>query len=757
MSPFYCLETLTDVGAHQIGETAELLRQLRKEGQPLPSSWVLPAECFEQAIQRMISREPLYSDWPHLLWQHGNTAGYSMQHFAKRLRRPLLNLPLNLPLSDLLAKTTSPVVRLLPSLWLGENISAAAFSHTLKAPYCWATPETLEAAIRQVWLSVLSAKSLAFWQHWQASQAYSPTDFPSSVRVAIVVQTVEAAELSGTLVVRAGQVSIAAVQGLLAAIAESYPQTYEGSLPARPHFNWRSGYQAQIFYPRSPETVASTHSIESCLGSQRRVQSGIQISRAVEGHLWRFARWLQAWTEKPLHIEWCLSSEQSSLRVLRAEYWPLRPFETKMAAPPPDLSTGIMGHGAAPGNSQGYALILDPNSPLPRTAQHHIVIAREVFPEWLPLLKTAVGIVSEQGGLTCHAAVMARELGLPAVVGVAGATERFHSGDALVIDGDRGLISPLNDLETPEVDQAKVSPVKVVPCRTQVWLNLSQPDAAALLANLPLAGVGLLRSEWLMMPVLERQHPYHWVASGRAEELLERLTAQVHPILEAFAPRPVRYRSLDIRTNEFAQLRGAPSVEPNPMLGVRGTFSYQHQSAFFELELELIKRLQAQGYGNIQLILPFVRTVEEVTYCRSRVQAIGLDQSAPFALWMMAEVPSVLFLLPQYVEAGIQGIAIGTHDLTQLILGVDRDQSLFSSPYNEAHPAVQAAISQLIQSARQLNIDCCLCGISPTLHPESVTFAMQHQVPNLSVDASSLEITTRLIQQLEAQQQAAHE
>jgi pyruvate,water dikinase len=160
--------------------------------------------------------------------------------------------------------------------------------------------------------------------------------------------------------------------------------------------------------------------------------------------------------------------------------------------------------------------------------------------------------------------------------------------------------------------------------------------------------------------------------------------------------------------------------------------------------------LQDEGYGNVQLLLPFVRTVEEVVYCRSLIERAGLHEQPNFAFWIMAEVPSVLFLLPQYVAAGVQGIAIGTHDLTQLLLGVDRDQAIFTAPYDETHPAVQAAIAQLIEAAHQANVACCLCGVSPTHHPECLAAAIEHHVTGLSVDVSALEITVQIAQRAEA-------
>lgn len=748
MSCFLSLNTLVEAEASQIGESAWQLCRVQQAGQIVPNSWVIPVTFFDEMRHQLVAREPLFADWPQLLWQQDHGTGYAVQQRAKRLRRPLSNAPLNVPWADLLTAIDTPVVRLCPSLWLGEGVATIPWGQMLAAPLCWAEPEALEAALKQVWFSALDAKSLTFWRLWRSAQADAGAHYPAQVNLAVIVQAVAAVTFSGTLTIRKPTVAIAAVEGLPTALDECCPATWTGELSRPSHFSWHEGFQESLYSPRHPTDIHSTPSIETCLHQVSRSRPALTMPAAVEHQLWSVAQWLTNWSEAPMQIEWRIDADSGALHIAQVHGWPLCPYTAPAIAPPAEHAHLITGRGAAPGTGQGRALVLSPEQPLPGSAHQQIIIATAIAPDWLPLLKTARGIVSEQGGLTCHAAVLARELGLPAIVGVPDATERFRQGEALSIDGDRGLINRLTDLPHATTASSRKSS-SFEPTQTQIWVNLSQPETAAEIASLPLAGVGLLRSEWLMLPALERQHPYHWLAIGQKELLLKRLVQQLRPILAAFAPRPVRYRTLDIRTSEFAQLIGAPAVEPNPMLGARGTFSYQRQPQFFLLELELLKRLQDEGYGNIQLILPFVRTVEEVSHCRSLVETVGLHHHPNFALWMMAEVPSVLFLLPQYIAAGIQGIAIGTHDLTQLLLGIDRDQTIFTAPYDETHPAVQTAIAQLIQAAQQAEIACCLCGASPTHHPEFIAAAVRQQVEGISVDVSVLELTTRIIQQTE--------
>jgi len=749
MSPFLSLETITDVDPWQVGETAQLLYQLKQSGRAMPNSWVIPAEAFQRSLQKLISREPIFADWPKLLWQTSSATGYPVQHLAKRLKRPLRNLPTDLPWAELTAQIESPVVRLLPSLWLGESTPTAPFAQMLSAPACWAEPESLESALKDIWASIFNAKSLAFWSQWAGKQGVLSLDYPVRFEVAVVVQSVEPALFSGGLTLRSPSIEIELIQGLPEAIAESCPDTYQGRLPPTPHFDWQPGYQEQRYVPNRLESF--NQPLAPCLSTEQLSQSALDaIDEETAQALWTAIKSLSDWSERPLRVGWYLSETTRTLNLFHACWWPMRPTANSVTSLPHVNNQGIFGHAASPGRSCGTALVITLDSPLPASAHQQVVVATEVMPEWLPLLKTAVGVISEQGGLTCHAAVLARELGLPAIVGVTEATRHFRTGDILQIDGDRGLIQFLPELPANLDSSVRFPAITTESCQSHIWLNLSQPDTAFQLAELPVAGVGLLRSEWLMMPILDRQHPYRWLEAGHKDELKAKLLGQLQPILQAFFPRPVRYRTLDLRTNEFAQLLGAPPTESNPMLGVRGAFSYRRYAAFFRLELELLKELQDSGYTNLQLLLPFVRTVEEFAYCQELVRAVGLDRHPDFELWIMAEVPSVLFLLSQYAAAGVQGIAIGTHDLTQLLLGIDRDQLLFADYFDETHFVVSAAIAQLTQQARQLQLPCCLCGASPIHHPHFVESMLREGITSISVDAAALEVTVKLIQNIES-------
>ncbi|MGP1386259.1 MAG: putative PEP-binding protein [Thainema sp.] len=446
----------------------------------------------------------------------------------------------------------------------------------------------------------------------------------------------------------------------------------------------------------------------------------------------------------------------------------------------------ISGLAASTGRASGTAqVITDPYAEPRALSAGTILVTTEVTPAWLPWLKQVVGIVSEQGGMTCHGAIIARELGIPAVVGAAGVTQQIRDRDRIYIDGDLGHVYSEQhreshlDFEQPpsQTDQTAHQPnmprpaaspqpeqsshlltslqpsleawkqipatpkleFQRIPTATELWVNASQLQSVPKLRSLPLDGVGLLRSELMLLEAFEGEHPSAWLSRHSATAFVERLTEHILPFAQAMSPRPVFYRSLDWRSYEMGQTQ--PSVMgKNPVLGIRGTFSYQLDSTLFDLELAAIAQVQKSGYDNLRLILPFVRSVQEVQFCQKRIAQAGID-TPNFQLWMMAEVPSVLFLLPSYIQAGIQGISIGTNDLTQLLLGADRDHAQLAAAYDERHPAVVAAIEQLVKTARQHGIPCSICGQAPVRDPKLIKSLIRWGITSISVELDAVEPT----------------
>ncbi len=405
-----------------------------------------------------------------------------------------------------------------------------------------------------------------------------------------------------------------------------------------------------------------------------------------------------------------------------------------------------------------------------------ILVAPSITPDWLPWLKQSVGLITEEGGTTCHAAILARDLGIPALVGIPNVTRLLHTDDAVFLDGDRGEVYRLQTAAKDthfEPDYRGAIAVKPPAAKasgsegwggsrptcsraidypltaTQLWVNLSQLHQVEEVAAGPVDGVGLLRSELMLQDVLDQQHPQHWIAEGKRTELIDRLADCIRQVAAAFAPRPIWYRSLDLRSHEIQLWTGSPDItERNPLLGLHGTLSYQTSPACFEAELAALRQVQQSGYENVHLLLPFVRTVEEFRFCSQAVEQAGLRALSSFQLWIMAEVPSVVFLLEDFIQAGVQGISIGSNDLTQLILGIDRDHPSLAA-FGHDHPAVLQAIQQLIQTACRAGIPCSICGEAPSQAPHLIELLVQWGITSISVSPTAVEPTGQAIARAE--------
>jgi pyruvate,water dikinase len=419
----------------------------------------------------------------------------------------------------------------------------------------------------------------------------------------------------------------------------------------------------------------------------------------------------------------------------------------------------LKGIGAAKGKINASAYVIGNIQPKPwQIPKDVILVAPTITTEWFPILHSVRGIITEKGGLTSHGAILSRELGIPAIVSARNATNIIQTGERILLDGDRGEVYLRDGEKIAQGDHEDFdfsheksyvrdgfSNHRILPMiGTKLLVNLSQSNLIEKVRNLPVDGVGLLRSELMLLNILHGENPYNWIANGRETELLDRLSKQIQEFVQAFTPRPIFYRSLDWYHQDLSSYHGRENP-PASILGEHGTASYLKNPGVFELELKALARLQKDGYSNIYLMLPFVRTVEEFIFCQRKVVEFGLTENPQFQLWIMAEVPSVLFLLPEYIKSGVRGISIGTNDLTQLILGVDRETEDLSPLLNQRHPAIMGTIFQLIKMAQAGGISCSICGQAPVLYPEIIDQLIQWGIDSISVEPEAVERTYHTI------------
>lgn len=416
-----------------------------------------------------------------------------------------------------------------------------------------------------------------------------------------------------------------------------------------------------------------------------------------------------------------------------------------------DAEVLVSGAGASVGRASGPVKIIHSPREIDKVLAGDVLVTEMTSPDYVPAMKRAVAIVTDTGGRTSHASIVSRELGIPCVVGTGAATHKLETGQMVTVDGHDGKVfkgkvgsnSPAVATSTPLT--TPLSARETMPITgTKVYLNLAEPEKADEYAQLPVDGVGLLRAEFIIAGIGE--HPKAMMASGRAKDYVKKLSQGIATIAQAFHPRPVVYRATDFKTNEYRSLKGGEKYEEqesNPMIGYRGASRYIADPEEFALELEAIKTVRdGHDLKNLHLMIPVVRRVDEFCKIRDLIHKNGLRQGSDFKLWMMVEVPSTIFEIEKYIAEGIDGISIGSNDLTQLILGIDRDSAKLASQFDERYPAVMTAMIHVIKACRKGHVTSSICGQAPSVYPEVTEALVKAGITSVSV-APDVAISTR--------------
>jgi pyruvate,water dikinase len=402
--------------------------------------------------------------------------------------------------------------------------------------------------------------------------------------------------------------------------------------------------------------------------------------------------------------------------------------------------TLVKGLGASPGVVSGPVKIVSQIDELDKVAEGDIIVTEMTMPDMVPAMKRAVGIVTDEGGMTSHAAIVSRELGVPAVVGTGSATRQLQDGQRITMDGDKGTIQAGEVAEPDEehdpVEQVRPqSPVKPMTA-TEVKVNVSIPEAAERAAATGADGVGLLRIEHMVLSL--GQTPDRYVAEHGEKAFVDEIVRGIRGVADEFYPRPVRVRTLDAPTDEFRQLEGGDDEprEHNPMLGYRGIRRSLDQPETFAYELQAFRRLYDMGYDNVEIMFPLVNDAEDVHRAVQLLREQGIDPER--RTWgVMVETPASALGIESLAEAGIDFASFGTNDLTQYTLAVDRNNEHVADRFDELHPAVLELIGDTIETCRELGVETSICGQAGS-KPEMVRFLVQQGVSSISANIDAV-------------------
>ncbi len=468
-----------------------------------------------------------------------------------------------------------------------------------------------------------------------------------------------------------------------------------------------------------------------------------------------------------MDIEWGLDTQTGKLLILQARpetVWSLKKSPIKKPTPLAGEKKIILkGLPSSPGLGSGRAHVIMTSDHVSEFQNGEVLITEMTTPDWVPTMKKAKAIVTDAGGMTCHAAIVSRELGIPCITGTKIGTTTIHTGEEVTVDAKMGFVYQGIVLEMPESDTKPQPSADGLAAfkdptvtGTKIFVNLGEPELAHRISQLPVDGVGLLRMEFIVSDHVKK-HPMMLIEQGHPEEFVDKLSTGLETICRAFYPRPVVLRFSDFKTNEYATLEGGEKYEggikeANPLIGWRGASRYtdpRYQPAF-KLEIAAIKKVRNElGMRNLWCMIPFNRTVDEFVKIRELLRSEGLEQSEDFKLWIMAEIPSNIILADEFCKAGADGFSIGSNDLTMLILGADRDNEVLAPLFDERNLAVKRAIKDLIDTAHSFGKTVSICGQAPSVYPEFAKFLVESGIDSISVNPDVIVHTRRLVAQVE--------
>lgn len=703
------LDGVSSLDRPLVGEKAFVLSQLKQREYPIADGFTIINTAFQQFFENINDSASMLADFPHSSLYLDIDDSKALQVVARESRRVIRES--SLP-GEWLAELTEAVGKLRSDalIWRFSLPGTIARRSTglLTAPVSRADPESIENALKTAWAELFTAKSLFYWRRMGIGL--------ETVRLAILVQPLVNAVCSGRVTVETDRLRIEATWGLDRSLrdGEVAPDIYTVHRGNYKLLDRRLGMKSRAYslaLSGDPVTARSPDLEEQetyCLDNET-LDRILEITGSLIA-------------EKPSLTGWHWSIDADSrLYLLNCHH------EETVSSPLSSPRFPLKGLAASPGIVSGVVRVVTDLDQIRENLENSILVTPSLPPHQLSHLRSLRGIITEHGGITSHGAILARELGIPAVVGVPHATSALRSGETILLDGTTGLVSK-GDRPLETVDPAVRPPLDPTPTGTRLMVNISQIESIERVLTLPVDGIGLLRSEWMLGDAFSRRSLQEWMELERREEFIGEIARLIGHFATRFAPRPVFYRSFDNSMENDGEDR-------------RGTLAYTLDPTFFELELQALRRVQT-GATNVNLILPFVRSIEEFIFCRERVRSAGLAGVPSFQLWIMAEVPSVIFQLQDYVRAGVQGIAIGTNDLARWLLGIDRDRPPRSEQLTNRHPALLAALKQTLQQARRLNIPCSVCGVSIVENPDSIDDLVKWGVTSLSVDPDSV-LSTR--------------
>ncbi|MGZ7047456.1 MAG: phosphoenolpyruvate synthase [Methanobacterium sp.] len=412
----------------------------------------------------------------------------------------------------------------------------------------------------------------------------------------------------------------------------------------------------------------------------------------------------------------------------------------------------VKGLGASPGMASGAVKIIKSTSELDKILEGDILVTVMTTPDMVPAMKRADGIITDEGGVTCHAAIVSRELGIPCVVGTGDASKILKENEIVTLDGNKGTVyrGKIAESEKKEVTDKQPAMISQAPIITvtEVKVNVSMPEAAKKAAATGADGVGLLRTEHMMLT--SGVHPKKFIMDGNEDQLIKILVENILKVADEFYPKPVWYRTLDAPTDEFKSLEGDEDepYEHNPMLGWRGIRRELDEPEILKAEFKAIKKLREQGYTNIGIMIPLVQHPDELRKAKKIAEEVGLKPQKTIEFGIMVETPAAALTIDDFIAEGIDFVSFGTNDLTQYTLAIDRNNENVADLYTEKHPAVLKLLVYVINECNKAGVKTSICGQAGSM-PDIVEKLVEAGIQSVSANTDAVATVREVVARVE--------
>jgi len=731
-----------------VGGKGASLGELTEAGLPVPPGFVVTAGTYRAFIEEAGIDEELFAamdvdpEDSAALKQASETAHELILEtpFPEEVRQEILAAYEELGGGTFVAVRSSATA---------EDLPDASFAGQQET-YLNVRGEKLLERVKECWASLFSQRAIYYRER---------KDFPHDVvDIAVVVQEMVDAEKSGVMFTShpstgEPRLIIEAAWGLGEAVVSGTvsPDNYV--------YDRKNGVVEEVTVadkkvqmikdPESGETVeveVEEDRRNARVLSDEEIEELVTLGGRVEDHY-----------DSPQDVEWAIVDgdvymlQSRPITTIDDDEAELEEERESENGEPDDVL--IRGLGASPGVVAGEVRVVTELDQLDKVDDGDILVTEMTMPDMVPAMKRAAGIVTDEGGMTSHAAIVSRELGVPAVVGTGSGSRELVDGQVVTIDGDRGTVTegrtePAEPDHEPVEEVRPKTPVKPMTA-TEVKVNVSIPEAAERAAATGADGVGLLRMEHMVLTL--GKTPERYIQDEGPEAYQDRLVEGIQGVAEEFYPRPVRVRTLDAPTDEFRSMDGGEDepTEHNPMLGWRGIRRSLDKPDVFQHELAAFRKLYDMGYDNVELMLPLVNDAEDVIQAKKLMQEAGIDIEK--RKWgVMVETPASAIMVEEMAEEGIDFASFGTNDLTQYTLAVDRNNEHVADRFDELHPAVLELIKDTIATCREHDVDTSICGQAGS-KPEMVDFLVEEGISSISANIDAVRDVQHEVKRVEQQ------